>query len=79
MKFNVFASRHQFYTMTVEAPTAEAAREAARGAADDQWTGEGDDEGIEIEEVVEADPGEEAHWRVGEDGDLEPYEDPTVE
>ena len=71
MRWNVFAQRMSFYTMTVEAENQAAAEEAAARAPLDHWNGGESEEGLELVEVCETEV-EEATWRVTPEGELEP-------
>jgi len=73
MKWNVFAQRLRFYTMTVEAVSAAEAEDAAARAPLDHWDGGDSEEELEVVEVSEARPDDEAHWRVTAEGELEPW------
>jgi len=62
-------------TLIIEAESETAAREAALGAPGDAWDEDWDEE-TEITFTAEAGAGVEAFWRVTEDGEIEPNDEP---
>jgi hypothetical protein len=78
MKFRIEAVRETYLSMVVEAADGTSAVEAAMLASADTWDGSEEGGEIDMENVRAIPTDEEAFWRVTVDGELEPYEDPTV-
>jgi hypothetical protein len=77
MKYRIEAQRKVFLSLVIEAPSLTLAREAALGAPYDVWDTDLDEE-TEITFSAEAGSGvdEEAAWRVTENGEIEPNDEP---